>query len=537
MSEGVQKAAGTQLRDTFRNVTKNRFIGFFTGFLTTSVIQSSSATTVMTVSFVNAGLMTLKESAGVMMGANVGTTTTAWIIATLGFKFPIIKTILLPLIAIGVPLSFAKTGSKKYWGEFLIGFALLFLGLEFLKESFPDLNVESPLYNWISNFADSGFIGTIAFLILGAILTLLFQSSSAAMILTITMCAKGWISFENATAMVLGENLGTTITAELAALLGNVHSKRSARIHTLFNLIGVAWMILLIPAFTKFIAWLSTSFFGMGDPYTSTEAASLGIAAFHSGFNIINAAILIGFVSFLIAVAKWMLPSKEQSNIASHITSNAYTPEIATVELKKKAYDMGEAVSLLNNMTFDLINELNRDRKKTLSKEIKSQRKLALKLEKDISQYIKELSSQEMTGRTNLRILSIMDISNKLSSIIGEYQNLTATIERKTKEKIWFNPQQRESMNILLRKISVAFKVMLYNLSNDRYSDVSKSDAKRIRKEISVRLENLKNEQSKNIDTEEIHLKSILVINDIITSLDKINNLIQNVTDSIRGKI
>jgi len=539
MSDGVQRAAGTQLRDTFRNVTKNRFIGFLTGLVSTSLIQSSSATTVMTVSFVNAGLMTLKESVGIMMGANVGTTTTAWLVATLGFKFPIINSILLPFLALGVPFSFSKKSNLKYWGEFLIGFSLLFLGLEFLKESFPEMTPESPLYEMIINFTDSGFVGTVVFVLLGAILTLLFQSSSAAMILTITMCAKGWISFENGAAMVLGENLGTTITAELAALVGNVHAKRSARIHSLFNLVGVLWMIILLPQFVKFIGWLNVAVFKFGDPFQNQDAVGLGIAAFHTSFNILNAALLIGFVPFLITITKMMIKPKSDKNSTklTHISTNVFTPELATVELKKRAFELGESVSLLNNYTYDLLNEIKQDKKSDLKKKIKAQRKEATYITKEVSQHIKEISTQEMTGRTNIRLLSIMDISNRLDSISNEYQSMVNTITKKNDEKIWFNQNQRDSINILLRKISVAFKVMLYNLSNDNYSVVSKNDAKRIKKEISIRLDNLKREQTSDIDLKEIHMKSVLVINDIITNLEKINDMIQNVTNSIRGKI
>ena len=245
MSEGIQKAAGNKLRQILSAMTKNRFFGVFTGFLITALVQSSSATTVMTVSFVNAGLLSLVESAGVMMGANIGTTITAWLISIFGFKVKI-ASIALPIIAIGLPMMFSKKSKTKAMAEFLIGFALLFMGLDALKHSVPDLRQNPEILAFLSGFTDMGILSTLMFIGIGTIITIVLQSSSAAMALTLVMCNNGWIPFETAAAMVLGENIGTTITAELASLVGNVHAKRSARIHSMFNIIGVTWMIFML---------------------------------------------------------------------------------------------------------------------------------------------------------------------------------------------------------------------------------------------------------------------------------------------------
>ena len=251
MSDGIQKAAGSRLRDILKSMTSNRFLGITTGFLITALLQSSSATTVMIVSFVNAGLLTLIESIGVIMGANIGTTVTAWLISIIqeltgvNAKFSITD-FALPIIAIGFPMMFSSKSNIKAWAEILIGFALLFMGLGLLKESVPDLNQNTEFMLFLKDYANLGILSTILFVFVGTILTLIVQSSSAAMALTLTMCSMGYISFEVGAAMVLGENIGTTITANLAAMIGNVHAKRAARAHFIFNIFGVIWVILLL---------------------------------------------------------------------------------------------------------------------------------------------------------------------------------------------------------------------------------------------------------------------------------------------------
>jgi len=249
MSDGIQKVAGSKMRGILSKMTSNRFLGVATGFLITALLQSSSATTVMIVSFVNAGLLTLVESIGVIMGANVGTTITAWLISLLGFKVKI-SAIALPIIAIGMPMMFSSNRKMKSWAEVLIGFALLFMGLDHLKGAVPDLQANSEFLSFLANYANMGIYSTLMFIVVGTMLTLIVQSSSAAMAITLIMCNMGYIPFELAAAMVLGENIGTTITANVAAVVGNVHAKRAAKAHFIFNIFGVIWMII---AFSYFI--------------------------------------------------------------------------------------------------------------------------------------------------------------------------------------------------------------------------------------------------------------------------------------------
>ena len=238
MSEGLQKIAGNGLRSILATMTKNRVAGMFTGLLITALIQSSTATTVMVVSFVNAGLLTLFQSITVIMGANVGTTLTAWMISFFGFKVSI-STFAIPLMAVALPFIFSANGKRKSIGEFIMGFALLFMGLDLLKNNVPDLQANPDILAFLSYYTDLGFGSVLIFFGVGALLTVILQSSTATMTITMIMCAKGWISFELAAAMVLGENLGTTLTANIAAIPANISAKRTALSHLIFNIIGV----------------------------------------------------------------------------------------------------------------------------------------------------------------------------------------------------------------------------------------------------------------------------------------------------------
>ena len=245
MSEGLQKVAGDKLRNILSVMTTNRITGVLTGMLVTALIQSSSATTVMVVSFVNAGLLTLGQSISVIMGANVGTTVTAWIISFFGFKFDI-SMLSLPLMGLAIPLMFAKKSNYKSLGEFILGFAFLFLGLSYLKDSVPDLEGNPEVLSFIQNYTSMGYLSLLIFLAIGTILTIIVQSSSATVAITLIMCTQGWMPFEMAAAMVLGENIGTTITANLAALSGNVSARRAALAHLMFNVFGVVWVMILL---------------------------------------------------------------------------------------------------------------------------------------------------------------------------------------------------------------------------------------------------------------------------------------------------
>ncbi len=308
MSDALMELAGDRMRSILASMTSNRVLAVMTGFLITSIIQSSSATTLMVVSFANASLLTLVESIGVIMGANIGTTVTAWLIAILGFKVSM-SAIALPLVGLGFLLIFSKKKHRKQWGYFIVGFSILFIGLQFLKDSVPDIGSNPQALAFLSKYTQMGFLSVVLFLLIGTLLTVVVQSSSATMALTLVMCNEGWIPFDMAAAMVLGENVGTTITANLAAIIANFQAKRTARAHLIFNIIGVIWMLILFNPFLKIVDHLLT-LRGNPSPFVEATAIPIALSTFHTTFNLINTFALIWFAGIIAKIVTRIIPAK-----------------------------------------------------------------------------------------------------------------------------------------------------------------------------------------------------------------------------------
>ena len=309
MSTALTELAGSRMRSILATLTSNRFRGILTGFLITSVIQSSSATTLMVVSFANASLLTLAEAVSVIMGANIGTTITAWLITLLGFKVNM-SSVALPLVGLGVAGTFSKRKNWQLWGGFVIGFGLLFVGLEFLKEYLPDIENNPEILAFLQRYTEHGFASVLLFLLVGTLLTVVIQSSSATIALTLLMTVKGWIPFEAAAAMVLGENIGTTITANLAAIVGNFRAKQAALAHLIFNLLGVVWMLLVFFPFLDGVTSLMERM-GSPSPYVAAASVPVAISLFHSCFNLSNTMIMVWFVRPISRMVAWIVPERE----------------------------------------------------------------------------------------------------------------------------------------------------------------------------------------------------------------------------------
>lgn len=539
MSDGIQRAAGSQLRNILRTMTKNRFLGVGTGFLTTALVQSSSATTVMTVSFVNAGLLTLVESAGIMMGANIGTTITGWIVSILGFKIKL-SAYSIPLFAIGVPMLFSGKTKIKYWGEFVIGFAILFLGLSFLKGAVPDLKGNPQVLDFLANFTNWGIFSRILFVFIGTLVTIIVQSSSAAMAITLTMCAQGWLPFEVAAAMILGENIGTTITAELASLVGNTNAKRSARIHSMFNVIGVTWMVILLPWFLPFLSNIAQSVLGIADPYTNASDMPIGLSAFHTAFNLLNVLIMVGFVNTLVKVAIWSVPDKDgedDEHRLKFISAGIRTPELATVELQKETAHFGDITARMSGFARDLINATNAKTQKKKSKKLSKYEKITDRLEIEITEYITKLSSQEITPRTSQKLRSILNICNDMERIGDLYYQISKTIEAKNENKTYFIPEQRNGLNEMMDVVDSAFAEMNVNLAQDHYDKVDITKAREIEKELNRLRDKLRKENQSFLGTEGYTTQSAMIYNNLFSSLEKIGDHIMNINESIIGEV
>jgi len=538
MSEGIQRAAGKQLREILRSMTKNRVLGVFTGFLITALVQSSSATTVMTVSFVNAGLLSLFESAGVMMGANIGTTITGWLVSILGFKIKL-SAYSVPMLAVGVPMIFSRRGRIKYWGEFIVGFAILFLGLAELKGAVPNIKNNPEVLAFLQNFSENGIWSRLLFVFVGTLLTIIVQSSSAAMAITLTMCSQGWLPFDIAAAMILGENIGTTITAELASIVGNTASKRSARIHSLFNIIGVTWMVILLPYFLPVLKKILL-IINFQDPDTAGGMA-LGLSAFHTSFNMINVMIMIWFVPWLVKVATSTVKMKDEEEETKsklqYISTQVITPELATNELHKETAHFGKLMGKMNEFTRNLLLAKNdKERRKWVDK-LKKYEEISDNMEIEITEYVTKLSDQEITPKTSVRLRSYMNISNDLERIGDIYYQVTKNLESKNDNKVYFLPKQRENLIAMLGLVDDAFKVMESNLNVPDYESVTKAEAREIESKINAFRDKLRNENLDDMGEEEYNVDAAMIYNTMFSFLERVGDHIMNVTESVVGEI
>lgn len=535
MSEGIQKAAGGSLRRIIRAMTKNRYFGVVTGFLVTALVQSSSATTVMTVSFVNAGLLSLTESVGVLMGANVGTTITAWLISLLGFKVKV-ATFSLPVIAIALPLLFARPKKWRSWGEFLIGFALLFMGLDALKDAVPDLRQNPEVLSFLATYADMGLLSTLLFILVGTVLTVVVQSSSAAMALTITMCYQGWIPFDVAAPMVLGENIGTTITAQMAALVGNVHAKRAATIHTIFNVLGVAWMIPAMPLFLKAIAALMV-IEGLGDPFTTATSIPFGLAYFHTAFNLANVLLLIWFVPILVRIAERIVKphgeEDEDFRLEYIATGLMGTPELSTLEARKELAKFGEITARMSGFIEQLLNADDPKRQRKMLKKVRKYEEITDRLEVEIAAYLAKVSQGDLSEGLSQRIRGMLSITNDLERIGDIFYQMSLAIERKNEEQHWFSPSQRQNLMELFSLVDEAFVVMNDNLVIDSPSGAELAKAMRAEEAINHKRDELRSAHLASIERGDYNVRGGMVYNDLFSSAERVGDHIINVSEAL----
>ncbi|MBL4669782.1 MAG: Na/Pi cotransporter family protein [Flavobacteriales bacterium] len=539
MSEGIQKAAGSGLRRILSMMTRNRYMGVLTGFLVTCLVQSSSASTVMAVSFVNAGLLSLVESAGIMLGANIGTTITGWLVAVLGFKVSM-AAMSLPLLAFGVPMLFFKKEKIKYIGEFIVGFAILFWGLSELKHAVPDVKNNPEILNFLGQYADMGLLSNLFFILVGTILTIVVQSSSASMALTQTLCFSGIIPFEVAAAMILGENIGTTITAELASLPANVHAKRAARIHSMFNVIGVTWMVLLI-SFTPVlhvVSWVATDILHVADPYTA-EGAPMGLAIFHTGFNFLNVFIMIWFVPVLVKVAIRLVKSKGEMDEEYHLeyisAGIMATPDMSILEAQKEVAKFGERVLKMNGFVEGLITEQdNKVISKTLAR-IKKYEDITDRIEADVANYLAKISQGEMSESSSLKVRGMLSIVGDLERIGDIYYQMSKGIERKIEKKIWFTPEQRKNILDMFSMVDASLKTMNTNL-NSSYSAVSLDKAKEDELALNKFRKAIRKEHFISVEKGDYNFDSATIYSDLFNSLEKVGDHTINVTEGITGE-
>ncbi|HBH07225.1 MAG TPA: Na/Pi cotransporter [Flavobacteriales bacterium] len=537
MSEGLQKAGGEGFKRILSSMTRNRVFGVATGFLITGLIQSSSATTVMTVSFVNAGLLTLTESAGVMMGANVGTTVTAWFLSILGFKVDI-ASFTIPLLIISVPMLFIKRGNVRFWGEAITGFSLLFYGLKLLKDGVPDIQSNPDLLLFVTDITDLGYFSYILFVAVGAILTVVVQSSSATMAITLVMTANGWIDFEIAAAMILGENIGTTVTAEIASLPANVHAKRSARIHSSFNVIGVSWMLLLFPFFLKGIAWLN-GFDSVEALNQSTEDIPYALSSFHTAFNVINLLLLIGFVPNLVRFVTRLIPSKSKSDEAFHLEylgSSIITAEISTLEAKKEISRMSNSLLGMLSGVNSLLYARDDENRKQILDRLQTDEDSADKWEEEIANFLAKISSTEHTGKSSENIQRMLAIVHDIETISDIFMEMGNTLRLKSKRKIWFAPEQREMISQYFDLVHKATRIMTVNIEKWNIEEDDLENARVVEIKINKFRKKVRKDYLLKIEEGEYNIKGGVVYTDLFNNCERAGDYLFSISETLAAE-
>ena len=531
MSEGLQKVAGDRLRSILTAMTTNRVTGVLTGVLITALIQSSSATTVMVVSFVNAGLLTLAESISVIMGANIGTTVTAWIISIFGFKVDM-AAFALPLLAIALPLIFSGKSNRKSVGEFIFGFSFLFMGLSYLKANAPDLNANPEMLAFVQNYTDMGFFSILLFLFIGTILTMIVQASAATMAITLIMCANGWISLELGAALVLGENIGTTITANLAALTANTQAKRAALAHFVFNVFGVIWVLIIFHPFMQLVNWVVDTFFQTSNPEV---AISYKLSAFHSIFNICNVCILIWGVKLIERTVCALIHPKEEDEEPRlrFITGGMLsTAELSILQARKEIHLFAERTHRMFGMVQDLLHTEKDDDFNKLFSRIEKYENISDNMELEIANYLNQVSEGRLSSESKLQIRAMLREVTEIESIGDSCYNLARTINRKRQTNQDFTEKQYEHIHFMMKLTNDALAQMIVVVEKPEHQSIDINKSFNIENEINNYRNQLKNQNILDVNNKEYDYQMGVYYMDIIAECEKLGDYIVNVVEA-----
>ena len=568
MSEGLQKVAGERLRSILTAMTKNRFIGLFTGLLITTLIQSSSATTVMVVSFVNAGLLNLAQSISVIMGANIGTTATAWIISLFGFKFSI-SALTLPIIAISIPFIFSSNNKRKSIGEFLIGFALLFMGLDMLKNSVPDLSQNPDMLAFLNQYTNYGYGSVLIFLLVGTILTIVVQSSSATMAITLIMCTKGWISYELAVAMVLGENIGTTITANIAAIPANVPAKRAAMAHLIFNLFGVIWVLAIFYPFTNLVTWVIEQL-GQADPnqlipfldankdvmpllndknavltpaqealrqqYLDAQVAtSYGLSLFHTMFNLTNSALLIGLVKVIEKTVTFIIPQKvseDDFRLTYISTGMLSTSELSILQADKEISVFASRNIRMFSIAEDLYNITDEEKYGKQYERIEKYESISDRMEVEIASYLTKVAEGRLSDVGKKDVHAMLRVISEIESIGDGCHNIARTVQRKRNDALEYPKELDDNIKKMFSLVEKALNNMqsILGAPNEERPSLIKQSL-----DIEKEINDLRNEY-KMLNATKVKERAYpypvsVTYMDIISECEKIGDYILNVVE------
>ncbi len=535
MSEGLQKFAGDSLRKILTAMTTNRVTGVLTGVLITALIQSSSATTVMVVSFVNAGLLTLTQSIGVIMGANIGTTVTAWIISALGFKVDI-SAFALPLLAFAIPLFFSGKSSRKSVGEFIFGFSFLFMGLANLKNNAPDLSANPDMLAFVQNYTDMGFFSILLFLFIGAILTMIVQASAATMAITLIMCANGWIDYHLGVALVLGENIGTTITANLAALTGNTQARRAALAHLMFNLFGVAWVLIVFYPFTGAVSWFVTHVMKVTDP---AVAVSFKLAAFHTAFNISNTFIMIWFVNVIEKTVCGIIRTKQEDEEyrLSYITGGMLsTAELSILQAQKEITLFAERTTKMFGMVKELLYEKDENNFLKTYSRVEKYENISDRMEIEIANYLTQVAEGRLSSEGKEEIRVLLRAVSEIESIADSCNNLARSIKRRNEFKSVFTEEQNNHIDQMFKLVSSALDRMnaIMHKSDLNPNDINESY--NIENEINNYRNQLKARNIEDINNKLYQYQDGVYYMDMVSESEKLGDYVINVVQALIEK-
>ena len=535
MSEGLQKFAGDSLRKILTAMTTNRVTGVLTGVLITALIQSSSATTVMVVSFVNAGLLTLTQSIGVIMGANIGTTVTAWIISALGFKVDI-SAFALPLLAFAIPLFFSGKSSRKSVGEFIFGFSFLFMGLANLKNNAPDLSANPDMLAFVQNYTDMGFFSILLFLFIGAILTMIVQASAATMAITLIMCANGWIDYHLGVALVLGENIGTTITANLAALTGNTQARRAALAHLMFNLFGVAWVLIVFYPFTGAVSWFVTHVMKVTDP---AVAVSFKLAAFHTAFNISNTFIMIWFVNVIEKTVCGIIRTKQEDEEyrLSYITGGMLsTAELSILQAQKEIILFAERTTKMFGMVKELLYEKDENNFLKTYSRVEKYENISDRMEIEIANYLTQVAEGRLSSEGKEEIRVLLRAVSEIESIADSCNNLARSIKRRNEFKSVFTEEQNNHIDQMFKLVSSALDRMnaIMHKSDLNPNDINESY--NIENETNNYRNQLKARNIEDINNKLYQYQDGVYYMDMVSESEKLGDYVINVVQALIEK-
>lgn len=574
MSEGLQKAAGDRLRNILSAMTRNRFTGLLTGCAITALIQSSSASTVMVVSFVNAGLMTLAQSMAVIFGANVGTTFTAWIIALFGFKVDV-SVVVLPLIGLAVVLLFTNKSKAKSIGEFLIGFAFLFMGLNMISDYVPDLQSNPEMFEALKNYASMGLLSIVVFMLVGMVVTAIIQSSAATFAIVLIMCSKGWITYDLACAVILGSNIGTCITPLLASMSGNVAAKRTAMGHLLFNFLGTIWCICIFVPFASFNSWL-TELIGQGNPealygFVNTleqtqpdlynhlfdnslpaghdvmrqvgemqMSVSFGLSIFHTTFNIVNVMVMIWLTNVYVKIVEWLVPSKKRDEeeftlkFISRGLLNASELNIAQAEKEMSVY--AERVNRMIGMAHELIHtkEKSEDFNRLYSR-LEKYEDISDRMELEIARYLNRCAEGRLSNEGKHRIAAMLGIVGEIESIADCCLGVGKILNRKIESNAQFTPELYENIDTMYRYVDQAMTMMLAELKDlENVTERPLIDSYNKEREINNLRNTYRTANLENINAGKYEYQAGIYFMDIISDLERTGDYIINVVDTIK---